>query len=204
MIRRATILGQRSRRAGFSLLEGIIALTVFGLVAANVSMLMRTAGRAYGSDAASARLESLAAQTMDRIVLSLAGADASSLSPSVSAPFWQSEISFESSLGIEDGEVVYGDPEQIALDANKGEVLWRKNPGLAQELRVVWGKLVDEMQKGELPNYLDDNGNALVDEAGLAFSVDGDMVTICLTLQRTGESGTPQRCEMTTSVQCRN
>jgi hypothetical protein len=57
---------------------------------------------------------------------------------------------------------------------------------------------------GEIANGIDDNGNGLVDEAGLSFELSGRTLTIRLTLERPDRvAGTLSRT-VTTSVRLRN
>jgi hypothetical protein len=67
--------------------------------------------------------------------------------------------------------------------ADEGVVVWVQNLVLPDERRVVLVSGVAEIAEGETFNGLDDNGDGLIDEAGLSFSVEGDVVTVGLTLQ---------------------
>jgi hypothetical protein len=61
--------------------------------------------------------------------------------------------------------------------------------GLASERRVTIVNGIGELLEGEVLNALDDNGNGLIDEAGLSFSSDEGTLNIRLTVQRTGPGG---------------
>jgi prepilin-type N-terminal cleavage/methylation domain-containing protein len=193
------------RRAGFTVIELMIALAVLALVIVNVTTLVRTAGQAYNSDAASARLEQVAAQTMDRIVLALAGASRDSLTPANEVPLSNSTIDFRSSMGMENGVNVLSDPERIHLDGPAGIVRWVRNPDTAEAKSVAWGDLVRELHQGEInANLWDDNANGLVDETGLAFALVGDSVRVQLSLERKSESGKQVLFALESRVTCRN
>jgi prepilin-type N-terminal cleavage/methylation domain-containing protein len=193
-------------RAGFTLLELMIALAVLALVIVNVTSLMRTAGRAFDSDAANARLEEVATRTMDRVLYALAGASRTSLTPANAAPLSNSMINYQPSLGISEDEAVLGEPERIELEPATGIVRWTRNVGESDQQTVAWGDLVRALHAGEVgANVWDDNGNGLVDEAGLSFALVGDnSVRVELSLERKSESGKQLLFSLESRVTCRN
>ena len=87
---------------------------------------------------------------------------------------------------------------------DQGQVIWRDKPGEVDERSVVWSRWVSDFLENELPNGIDDNGNGLIDESGLTFVIDGSMVTIRLTLQRTGSDGKSSVYSREATVHCRN
>ncbi|MBM3976392.1 MAG: prepilin-type N-terminal cleavage/methylation domain-containing protein [Planctomycetes bacterium] len=196
----------RRTRSGFTLVEMLIALTVLALVVVNITSLVRTAGKAFDSDAASARLEEMAARTMDRVVIALAGASRNSLTPANAMPLSNPEINFRSSLGMEDGVMMLGTPERIELEPATGIVRWTRDPGTSEQKTVAWGDLVRALHDGEVDlNLWDDNDNGLVDEAGLAFALVGEEgVRVQLSLERTSESGKQVLFALESMVNCRN
>ena len=76
------------------------------------------------------------------------------------------------------------------------------NPDLRQLLLCVC--TVAAFMKDEVLNNVDDNMNGITDETGLSFVVDGDSVTIRLTLERMNKEGNPVRVSKETTVTCRN
>jgi hypothetical protein len=58
--------------------------------------------------------------------------------------------------------------------------------------------------EGELANGIDDNGNGVIDEKGLCFVVEGNRVTIRLTIDKPGPDGKHYRRTLETTVTCRN
>ena len=191
---------RRHRRAGFTALEATIAVVLMGIVVFNLTWVLAATRQAYDAQEDVAALEVLATQTLDRIAQALVAANASGVVPSNSAPLHSSQITYEISLGVQDGEVVWSDPERIEHDEPAERVLWTRQPDTEQSATVVWGRNVAQWMEGETPdNLLDDNLNGLVDEFGLSFSIEGESVLIQLTLRRTGSGGR----EITTSVQTR-
>ncbi|MEM7518448.1 MAG: hypothetical protein AAF368_16185, partial [Planctomycetota bacterium] len=130
--------------------------------------------------------------------------DRNTLQPDPESPNHSAELSFMVSLGVENGETVWSDPEMVQLSDVGGQVLYRQNPDEDDELRVVWCNLVRPYLDGEFANDEDDNGNGLADEFGLSFELDGDAVNIRLTLEKTNSDGEDIAIYVETTVTCRN
>lgn len=173
----------RFGRGGFTLLEAVIAMALFAIVAVNVTLLVRATEKSDIVADALTQLDVVASQTLDRIALALMAAQQEAMNPMNAAPMHSTEINYQTVSGIENGEVVWGDPESIALDLDGLEVVWRRNPETEEEARVVWGKYVAAAAIGEtLENVEDDNGNGLIDEYGLAFHLADDARSVLIQL----------------------
>lgn len=194
----------RSARAGFTLLETLIALTVVGLVLGNIVMVTRSTSDAYDEEMSKASLELQLDQTLDRIALALMSASAASLQPGAANPAFHSTLSYAQNLGVQAGEVVHGAPERISLRIEGGEVVWIERPGEPGERMATWTRSVREFLEGERPNGIDDNGNGLVDESGLAFVIESGVVRVLLTLERNGRGGDSLTYTRESVVHCRN
>ncbi len=199
------------RRAAFTLIELMIALVLVALIAGNVYSVMGGTSRALGERNAEFEADVQAQRTLDRISMALVGSYEKSLYFTQESPGSQSTLHYQESLGMQDvdgngiPEMVLGDPMQIGLTSKTGgDVAWSQNPGSPEQTRVVWAKHVPGFAAGELPNGIDDNGNGLIDEAGLAFVKEGRSVRILLTLRRPdGRGGIIER-HLETTVTCRN
>ena len=143
-------------------------------------------------------------ELMDRIAFAIVGSSAESLDPAQQSPFYSKALNYQISLGVEDGKAVWSDPEVIGLTEESGQVYWGQNPGAADERIVVWANTVSEMLEDELLNGVDDNGNDLADELGLAFVLEGESVTIRLSLERERDDGKKIQVTKQTTVTCRN
>lgn len=196
----------RNRRSGFTVLELMIALTILALVAVNVSTVTRTGAQAARSGAFREQLNDEADQTLDRISLALMSSGAANLYPVVSAPLYTNEVTYSISLGVEGGRKIESMPESISWQQleDRGRVQWRENPGLADERVVTWSNWVPTLFEGESFNGTDDNGNAIVDESGLAFDMRGELVNIHLTIERKGPDGNMTPTTRRIQVACRN
>lgn len=168
-------------RAGWTLVELLLAAGLTGLVMTKASLVLREAFGAAGRSTATMHTEDQARAVMERISLAVMGSDRESLFPGVESVH-SSAIRYSMSLGIEDGELVWSAPEEIRLDGTSVE--WRENPGAVEEQRVTWSSLVSPLLAGETVNGVDDNENGLVDEDGLSFVLEGESVRIRLTIQR--------------------
>lgn len=195
-----------SRRAGYTLVEITVVAVLATLVIGKGVMLVREASKVGGRDSRQMVLEDHARLVLDRIAYALMGADRAALDPQNTVfPLHTSGLTYRVSLGIEGGEVVWSDPELISFedDAEANRVVWLENPDEAGERRVVWSRLVRDLLEGEDVNGADDNGNGLVDEEGLSFVIEGNRITVRLSLGRQGEGGLQMRTVETT-VTCRN
>lgn len=195
---------RRRGRAGFTLVEAMIAITLIGLVLTKLTMVMTEARRVHREESVSLALEEQAAQVLDRIAFAIIGSDADTIDPGVSAPFSTDVLKFQLSMGFEDGKVVWGDPEQIGLRGDGSQLYWGQNVDEVDERIVVWCNTVSEMLEGELLNGFDDNANELDDELGLSFDKNGKSITIRLTLVRVDEEGVRHEVTEQTTVTCRN
>lgn len=192
------------RSAGFTLLEMLITMVLIGLVLTKLTLVMDEARRAHQEESLSMALEDQAMELIDRISYAIIGSARERLTPANEAPFPMAEIRYQVSLGVEDGQPVWSDPEKIGLDEETGQVYWGQNVGEVNERLVVWANTVSEMLEDELMNGVDDNGNQLADELGLAFVLDDRSVTIRLSLERAGEEGKTIQVTRETTVTCRN
>ncbi|MDA1264992.1 MAG: prepilin-type N-terminal cleavage/methylation domain-containing protein [Planctomycetota bacterium] len=192
--------------AGFTLLEIMIALTIMALVAVNITMVTRTGSQAARSGAFWQTLNDEADQTLDRITLALMSSDADNLYPIAIAPLYTNEVTYSVSLGVENGEVITSSPESISWEQqeDRGRVRWFENPGLPDERSVTWSNWVPMFFAGETFNGEDDNENAVVDETGLAFDMQGELVNVHLTIERQGPEGEWLPTTRSVQVTCRN
>lgn len=190
-------------RAGWTLIEITLAGMLLTVVMGKAVFVMQSALSLANSETSSMHYEDQARRVMDRIGLALMGSDRDSLLPQVEA-LHSDSMRYSVSLGMEDGEVVWSAPQEIALAASGTEVEWRESPGEADERRAVWTDLVAPLLQGEVENGIDDNGNGLIDEDGLSFVIEGDRVTIRLTIRRPEVGGRMVEQTVESVVCCRN
>lgn len=193
-----------SLRAGFTVIEAVIAMALLAVVMVKLTMVIREAQVSHRREVSTMDLEDRARRVLDQISFAVIGADRQQIDPDPEAPGWTSRIDYNLSLGVEDGETVWGDPESIRLSDDDQQVLWMRNVGLPDERFVVWCRSVRALLEKELANTQDDNDNGVIDEKGLSFTMDGDSVVIRLTLERVGDDGERLTHTAETTVTCRN
>ncbi len=198
----------RSTRAGSTLLEVILAATLFVLIAASAVTVVDAAVQGYRTETVSAQLDSLARELLDEISEHLRGADLEAVTPpGVKAPASTSLVDFQRALGFQNDAVLWGPTERLAFEydpgdpdngadddgdglIDEGRVVWIENPGAAGERRAALCSWVREWLEGETPgNALDDNGNGLVDERGFCLDFAGSRATVRLSLERRDRDG---------------
>jgi type II secretory pathway pseudopilin PulG len=197
-------LKRAHERGGFTIIEALIAMALVGLVLTKLTMVVTQAQKAHTNEVATMVLEDQAAQVLDRVAFAIIGSDADTIDPVVEAPFSTDELSFRISMGVEEGEVIWGNPEQIGLRGDGSQLYWGQNVGEVEERIVVWCNTVSEMLEGELLNGYDDNGNNLDDELGLSFDKNGKSITIRMTLVTVDKEGRSREVTEQTTVTCRN
>jgi len=191
-----------SRRAGFTAIEMLIAMALLAVVIVKLSLVMNEASKSQHRETASMALEDNVRRVLDRISYAVMGAERESLFPNGGIPDQDDWIDFRVSLGVENGEIVWDDPERIGLDGK--QVYWTQNEGEPDERKVIWCNAVRALLEKELANGLDDNLNGLTDEGGLSFALDGNMITIRLTLEEPTKEGSALVKSAETTVTCRN
>lgn len=194
--------GHRTR-SGFTVVEICIALALMSILFIKLTLILSEASKTHRRETLSMALEDQAQIVLDRIAYAVIGSDPDMLFPDNSAPFFQSRIEYRISLGVEDGEVVWSELEEIGLDDNPQLLFWARNEGSPQEQVVIWCRTVAEYFASEVGNGNDDNANGLADESGLCFVLEGRSVRIRLTLERNSE-GRAIRHTKETVVTCRN
>ena len=194
----------RGGRAGFSLWEIALALTLMALVMGSSMTAMQSGSRIFRRYSSDSRLVGHGASAIARIVEELFAAREASLTPQAAAPLGSDFLEFLASAEWKNGALEWDAPTRIAFEPGAGEVdvngVDDDGDGLVDEGRVVLVRNLDRpneqrvvvveglapLLEGETANGADDNGNGLVDERGLSFQRAGDTLIVRLTLQGLG------------------
>ncbi|MCK6448314.1 MAG: prepilin-type N-terminal cleavage/methylation domain-containing protein [Planctomycetes bacterium] len=195
---------RRRTCSGFTLVEASIAIALLALVFVKVGMLVKMKSDTAAHESTALVVDDQARRVLEQISYAVMGASRERLIPDPESPIYSSELRYEVSLGVQNGAVVWGDAQWIGLSAGANEVTWRERPDAPDERKVVWCKVVRPFLEGELMNGIDDNGNGLIDEKGLVFTLNGSRVTVRLTLERKSETGEIVTRTVETMVTCRN
>ena len=123
----------RGGRKGFTLIELMVSVALLGLVVSNVYMVLADGSRAYGSQTAQADTEMQIRRTLDRIALAVMGATRETMYITQEAPWSNTNINFQSSLGVRNGVPVPSEPQKIGLTQGEGQQVtwWEKQIGRA-------------------------------------------------------------------------
>ena len=127
----------RRSRAGFTVIETMIALVIVGLVLTKLTLVIDQARRAHEEESVSMALDDQALELIDRIAYALYGSDPQKVTPFMETPLPASEIHFQVSMGVENGEAVWGEPAVIGLTDQGDAVYWGQNVGVAGARVVV-------------------------------------------------------------------
>ena len=207
--------------AGLTLLEVMIVAVMLIIFLGSVGIATQSSTKLYRESNVESGLEAISHRALNRIADELAYAERSALSPEPDAPLGSSSLEFHVCRGAPGGIVEWGPLTRIefALEAgelddgldnngngliDEGIVLRTEDVGGPGERSVVLCHWVRELSLGEELDNDDDNDNGLNDEAGLAFSIEGDALTVRLCLERLDAQQRPITKSVTTSVRIRN
>jgi len=212
----------RVRRAGLTLVEVAVATALLAGIFLALGLSLDSAFDAQEMAEAEAELDQQAHRALGQIVRELADAGAASLGAPTGA-FGSTTLAFrrpaaydsgtdvttwstETRIGWrrEAGELDDGADNDGDGLVDEGEVFWTYDFDQATERTVTKVRGVPELAEGEDANLLDDNGNGIVDEAGLDFEWDGAVLTVRLTLARVGPNGEPMLRSVQTATRLRN
>jgi prepilin-type N-terminal cleavage/methylation domain-containing protein len=213
--------GKRTRAAGFTLVESLIAVTLLAILFLSVAQTSSRASDAFDEGSVEHALSQTAHRGVERLSQALEFANQAAFAAGnvADATLGDDHLDFQVPQDFANGEVQWT-PIQITTEIEPGELkdgLDNDGDGLIDELRVV--KLetvgadevrtvlasgVPELFLGETANNLDDNGNGLKDEAGLSFLAEGNVMTIRLTCQRRDDGGRLLTKTAETAVRLRN
>jgi len=209
-----------SGASGFTLLELAISATIaIGLLYA-VATTALTASNTYDTTMRRSHLVTRAHKVLDRIADDFVEAELGTMTaaaPGVGA----STITFRKPASVVGSVITWDNNRSIAFQMDQGElddgldnngdgridegvVVLTLDVGLATQQQVTLCSEVRSMLEGELSNLGDDNGNVMVDERGLVFELNGDILTIRLTLEDIDEDGNLLTKSVQTSVRVRN
>lgn len=194
-------LGAHAARAGVSLIEVAIVITLLGVFAQSAWMALDTGTRVLETGSERSALQARASKAMGQVTRALTLAGIDSMTGVPAAPFFDDRISFESLDAVDTNTgTLSWTAHEIRLESEPGEkddgldndgdglidegrIVHVIAPGTAEEREVTIASGIAELYPGESWNGKDDNGNGLIDEHGLAFALDGERLRILLSLE---------------------
>jgi type II secretory pathway pseudopilin PulG len=209
----------RSARAGYTLLEALIAAALLLLLLSSAVLAARGGMGAFRTTQDASGAETRVRRALDRVVFELLSAGASELIPNPTGDFGTAELQYRKPIGLVGTAPQWGPTFSLAFEYATGEgdddvdndgnglvddgVLVMTRDVGGNEHRVVLCHNVAELLEGEIANGDDDNGNDVRDEAGFNVHRIGDVLLVRLSVQEPAETGNIVRT-LETSVRLRN
>lgn len=221
MTPRSSMSPELARRAGFTIVELVIALAIgVGILAAAWGVTSATAG-ATDVTVRRTRLTLETSRALQRITQELMESGTSTMPIVPIAPVGGSSLRYRQAIGFSNSTIDWGPEKQVEMRSdpsdpqdgidNDGDGLTDEcivvlvvNPGAPGELEQVLVREVAWMLDGETENGLDDNNNGLVDERGFSLVVDGETLIIRLCREAETADGRVIASIAQTSVSLRN
>lgn len=212
---------RRRPEQGISLIELLVAFTVFFTVAVTISDLLVSTVDAYGHGVRVAALDGDARRALDRMAEELMAARPGTFTPLPLAPYGASSITFQKAIGSGSGGAVFGPPMRFELAESptdvwdgvdndgdgwidEADLIQVRNIGTSTESLEVLAHGITSLFHGEELNAVDDNGNGLIDEEGLSITLEGRVLTLRLSLGGRDPKGRSLVRTVETSVVLRN
>jgi prepilin-type N-terminal cleavage/methylation domain-containing protein len=189
-------------RSGFTLMEVMIVITILGGLLGAVAMFQLRSEDSFQATSAQARADSLARQSMARIMEAVSGSSNAVFVPDPTSSLGTDTLTFQQPTAVSNaGVVTWSNQMRFALALDTGEVdngLDDNGNGLIDERRLVLTLDVNtltpksvtlchgvaEWYPGETGgNAIDDNGNGVVDERGFSVRRVGDLLNVRLAVQ---------------------
>lgn len=197
-----------------------MAASIFAIFAGSALIATNAVNGRHQSMSIAANVVARAADAADEVVERLRPADLAGVVPIVGNLTFAESISFQrlslpgtapplptESLVLESDPA---DPDDGIDNDGDGlidelRLVWYSNRGVAGERMRVLANGVTESLEGELPgNLIDDNGNGLVDERGVAFAFRDGRIHFWMTLRRVAKNGVAATRTVERTIALRN
>lgn len=209
---------KRFTRAGYTLVEMAVSVTVLGLVLGSVGVFQNMGNDHTQSLMERSGVEARAQRGLQRVVEELTGVAQSLLVPDPSSVFGTSSITYQRPASISSaGVVTWEAPSQLLLqsdprDPDNGSD--DDDDGLTDERQLVLQRAsgkpivlctdVCEYAGVEGGNGYDEDSDGIVDETGFHVQRTGDLLRIHLSVLEARRKGDPLRVDLEASVVLRN
>ena len=211
----------RSAASGYTLVELAMVAVILSIALGSLALFGGRSAGALSEGTSQAEMDGQLRRTIARIGEELLPSGLAVITPAAAAPAGAAELAYRRSAGAVNGANTWGAPRRIAfayemgelddgLDnnenglADEGVVELTIDVGLPGEQTVILCHGVRELDGDEQENGLDDDGDGLVDERGLAFQRTGNVLRLELTLERLDAERRTIVRDLETTVQPRN
>lgn len=180
-----------NKRAGFTVLELMISVTVLSIVVSGVVMATRAGAGTFKTNMANGDVETKGRRVIERLTRELASAKITNPAPLFLINGGADTLDFQMPTGFTGGAMTWGPTMRLALELEDGELdngVDDNNNGLIDEgrlvritdpfgesTRVVLAHGIPELLEGEETAAGDDNGNGGEEEPGVWFVLDPDL-----------------------------
>jgi hypothetical protein len=212
---------RRSRRGGFTVLELLFTVVLMPTFLISATLVLSSSRKAFSAAQESAALQAKVDRAASRVAREMLGTSIGVIVPDPDGDLGSPTLTFRNPVGLNGDVIDWGDQISLGfeyaageaddgLDNNgnglvdEGELVLTRDPGGADEQRVVLCRNVSEFGEGETLNGADDNGNLVVDEAGFNVQRTGDILSIRLTVETMSSTGELIRRSTETSLHFRN
>ncbi len=209
----------RTKRAGYTLLEMTVAVTVLGLVLGSVGVFQNMSNDQSQSLIERSQLEARGQRALNRVVSELTGVAQSLLVPDPNSVFGSSSIIYQRPAAVSaTGVITWENPSRLMLESDPADGangLDDDGDGLTDECRLVLLKAgtsvptvlctnISPMAGVEGANGYDEDSDGIVDETGFHVQRTGDLLRIHLSVLEARREGEPLRIDLDASVVLRN
>lgn len=211
---------RRRTRAGFSLLEMVIALAIFTLVIGSATRLLIDGRELSRATQQRAEAASSAQRALDRALDELREAS-STVNPDPATAQGSSTLQFQTPANVVAGVVTWSGMQQLLFEADpadpqgggdndgdglvdEGRLVFVRDVGALNERRIALASNVPRLDPDELANNLDDDGDGVIDEAGFNIVRVGEIFTLRLVISEPGPGGAREIGRAEASLRLRN
>jgi len=215
--------GQRApARAGFTLLELVLAACIFGLLLGGVTYFQSKASSHSREISARSRAETQARRAVERVLDELSGISSALLVPDPIGALGSDQLTFQKPATVSNaGVVAWSTPDRLALALDDGETdngLDDDGDGLVDERKLVLTRAAGAANQqvvtlchgiaawypGETGNGVDDNANGATDERGFNVQRIGDLLHVRVCVQVAAGAGEVADWTVDTAMRLRN
>lgn len=209
-------------RAGFTLIELVLAACIFGLLLGGVTYFQSKASSHSREISARSRAETQARRAVERVLDELCGISSALLVPDPTGALGSDQIAFQKPVTVSNaGVVAWSAQNRLALALDDGETdngLDDDGDGLVDERRLVLTRAfgapnqttttlchgIASWYPGELGNGVDDNANGATDERGFNVQRVGDLLHVRVCVQVAAGPGEIADWTVDTAMRLRN
>jgi hypothetical protein len=212
---------RRFKRAGFTVLELLFTVVLMPTFLISATLVLSSSRKAFSAAQEAAALQAKVDRAASRVAREMLSTSLGVLVPDPDGDLGANTLTFRNPMGLTGDVIDWGDQITLGFEYDTGEVddgldndgnglvdegilVLTRDPGGADEQRVVICRNVSEFAEGEILNGADDNGNLVEDESGFNVHRTGDILTIRLTVETMSSTGELIRRSTETSLHFRN